>query len=384
MDAGDRASASLPGRWRIDDVLDRTELDRLLDELAEPAAGALRGRRWHCPLLSHDDRHPSVSMFTDRAGHQRWRCWSGDDTHRGDAIDLVIAARRCSRLDAIEWLANRLGIGPADFPSQRGRRPQPASFEPAGLPDPDPSVVRYVGACERILWTVGGRPVRRWLSERGLMDEELLRANHVGADPGRQLLPRRRGLPPGASTAAVFPALNQTGGVRYVQARTLDPGDGAKYTNPTAALAVNPRLAWTVAVRSPRPDLLVICEGIPDALSAAQAEYQAVAVLGSHAPDVNVAVELTQRARSDRRHLVAVIDNDDAGRAWGSRLEELLRDQRQRLTLVEPPIPGADLNDWARHDSTWTATISATTRSERLSLGLYRQLAGAELGIDPF
>ena len=39
-----------PGRGRIDDVLERTDLGRLLDELAEPAEGALRGRRWHCPL----------------------------------------------------------------------------------------------------------------------------------------------------------------------------------------------------------------------------------------------------------------------------------------------------------------------------------------------
>jgi hypothetical protein len=188
---------------------------------------------WHCPLLSHDDRHPSVSMFTDRAGHQRWRCWSGEDTHRGDAIDLVIAVRRCSRLDAVEWLANRFGIAPADAPSQRARRPPPATVEPAGLPDPDPSVVRYVGACERILWTVGGRPVRRWLAERGLVDEELLRANHVGADPGRQLLPRRRGLPPGASTAAVLPALDETGGLRWAQ----QAGNAAGGTRPSRGLS---------------------------------------------------------------------------------------------------------------------------------------------------
>ena len=74
-------------RWEIDDVLDRTDLAALLDELTQPAGRLGPGRRWHCPMPDHDDHHASVTMFRDRHGHERWRCWSGD--HRGDAIDLV-------------------------------------------------------------------------------------------------------------------------------------------------------------------------------------------------------------------------------------------------------------------------------------------------------
>src|SRR5580765_3140420 len=76
-------------RWEIEDVLDRTDLAQLLDQLALPAgrlAGA--GRRWHCPMTDHEDHRASVSMFRTHRGHERWRCWSGD--HRGDAIDLVM------------------------------------------------------------------------------------------------------------------------------------------------------------------------------------------------------------------------------------------------------------------------------------------------------
>src|SRR5262245_19268118 len=138
MADGERARAVAEGRWRIDEVLKRADLGGLLDELTEGAEGGLPGRRWHCPLASHEDRHPSVSMFTDRAGHQRWRCWSGDDTHRGDAIDLVAAVRRCSQVKAVEWLASRLGIGPADGPPQRGLRSRPSPAGPAPLTDPDP------------------------------------------------------------------------------------------------------------------------------------------------------------------------------------------------------------------------------------------------------
>lgn len=49
-------------RWQIVDVLDRTDLARLLDELAEPATHNMRGRRWHCPLPDHDDHHASVTI----------------------------------------------------------------------------------------------------------------------------------------------------------------------------------------------------------------------------------------------------------------------------------------------------------------------------------
>jgi hypothetical protein len=364
-------------RWRIDELLARSDLAALLDQLARPADGAMRGRRWHCPLSDHDDHHPSVSMFTDRTGHQRWRCWSGDDTHRGDAIDLVIAVRHCSRLDAIDWLANRLGPHTGDFLPDR--RPPPAP--PTLRKDPDPAVARYVAVCERILWTVGGAPVRRWLAERGL-DEQLLRVNHVGADPGRRLLPRRRGLPPGTTSAAVLPALDQDGNVRYLQARSLNPANGPKYLNPISDLAANPRLAWTVTPRPPRPGLVLICEGIPDALTAAQAGYHAVAVLGSQAPDANVADELSARAGRDRSQLVAVIDNDDSGRTWGDRLHRLLGEHGHPLTVITPPMSGADLNDWARHDPNWTASIEAAFHALRMSVGRHHRAALAERGID--
>ena len=40
-----------PNRWTIEDVLARTDLARLLDEVAQPAGSSARGRRWHCPIL---------------------------------------------------------------------------------------------------------------------------------------------------------------------------------------------------------------------------------------------------------------------------------------------------------------------------------------------
>ncbi|MGE0139381.1 MAG: toprim domain-containing protein [Ilumatobacteraceae bacterium] len=336
-------------RWEIGDVLARTDLTALLDELALPGTHHVRGRRWHCPVPDHDDHHASVTIHTDHRGHERWRCWSGDDTHRGDAIDLVVVTQRLPRADAIDWLARRAGMIPDHPlpPVHRKPRPAVARFVPL-----DPAVVRYAEACERILWSNGGREVRDWLHGRGFTDA-LLRANHVGADPGRRMLPRRRGLPHGASSAAVFPALDPNGRIHYLQARYLDPA-GDKYDNPAGSLGSNPRLSWT---RTPdavtRQDVLVVCEGIPDAMTASAAGFAAVGVLGSQAPDERVAVQLARHADERGQRLVAVVDADAAGRAWGRRLGELLEAQGAELTTLEPTV-GGDLNEWARRDSAWS------------------------------
>jgi hypothetical protein len=87
----------------------------------------------------------------------------------------------------------------------------------------DPLVARYVHACHRVLHSSGGREVRSWLYHRGF-DDETISANLVGADPGRSLMARARGLPFGSAAAATFPTLDPAGNVTYVQARYLDPG----------------------------------------------------------------------------------------------------------------------------------------------------------------
>src|SRR4051812_49455223 len=102
-------SARVGTRWPIAEVLDRTDLAALMDEFAVPAG---RGRRWHCPLTDHVDTHASVTIHRDHHGHERWRCWSGDDRHRGDAIDLIVAVRGADRSTAIDELAARAGMQP--------------------------------------------------------------------------------------------------------------------------------------------------------------------------------------------------------------------------------------------------------------------------------
>ena len=202
--------------------------------------------------------------------------------------------------------------------------------------------------------------MREWLHGRGFTDE-LIAANHIGADPGRRMMPRRRGLPYGNSVAAVFPALDPTVSIQYLQARYLEPGDGPKYDNPSGVLGTNPRLAWARPVEHNRSDVLIVCEGIPDALTAAGDGFRATAVLGSQAPDRSVANRLGTFADRQGFDLVAVVDNDEAGHAWGARLSHLLEDTGRDLVVLEPPVPGMDLNAWATLDPDWGRSLGLSS-----------------------
>ena len=145
----------------------------------------------------------------------------------------------------------------------------------------------------------------------------------------------------------VLPVLGPDGEATYLQSRYLSP-NGHKYDNPSAALAG--RLPRTAEVRLPRPPadpgLVVVSEGIPDALVAAQAGYRAAAVLGAGVTDERAAAALIERFPTER--LVVAFDADGPGQAGGERLQELLaeRGAGDRVSRLQVPAAAGDLNGW--------------------------------------
>jgi hypothetical protein len=333
-----------------DELLRRTDLAALLDELSpQPAVRLGPSVRWRCIDPDHDDLHPSITMFTDHRGVARWRCWSGG--HGGTAIDALVVARGLRVGEAIDELARRTRLDA--LPPTRVRASEPAKRQ-AQIPL-DPCVTDYVKACEHILWTRHGTPVADWLVDERRLDPYVLRANHVGADPGPAVLARAAGLPCGG-LAAVFPALTADGAVAYAQARYLDPPEGrAKYDNPAGRLGANPRLAWSLVPRPNRPDLLLVCEGLPDALTAASAGMASAAILGASYPDAHVVRQIVDR--SNGRRMVLAFDNDRAGVAAAERVHDLLA--RHEVTVDRLDLPdGTDLNDLARRDPAWAGSLA--------------------------
>jgi DNA primase len=333
-----------------DELLQRTDLAALLDELSpQPAVRLGPSARWRCIDPDHDDLHPSVTMFTDHHGIARWRCWSGG--HGGTAIDALIVARRLQVGEAIDELARRARLDLS--PPTAIRRPEHVVRHDA-IPL-DPCITDYVTACERVLWTRHGQPVAEWLVDERRLDPEVLRANHVGADPGPALLARAAGLPRGG-LAAVFPALAVDGTVAYAQARYLHPPEGrGKYDNPAGRLGTNPRLAWTRVPHHTRPGVLVVCEGLPDALTASTAGFSAVAILGATYPNTHLVQRIADR--TDSRQILLAFDNDPAGIAATERVHDLLA--RHEVTVGCLPLPnGTDLNDLARRDPAWADSLA--------------------------
>lgn len=330
-----------------DEVLARTDLGALADELLGARRGRGRSATWPCPDPGHGPqtgRTPPVSAFRPAGGHERWRCHGCGAG--GTAADLVMTTQGVAFGEAVALLAGRAGVGGIDSHPEPLRPQVVERRPPAGPRVPVTEMEDHVAACEAHLWSPAGGPMRRWLALRGLGDE-VLKVNRVGADPGPRALPRPPGLPR-SGPAVILPVLDNEGLAVYLQARYLYPPGGRKYDNPAAALAgPSPRLA-DVRLSRPAidPDRVLVCEGLPDALIAAQAGHRATALLGAGLPDERVVASLMARFATER--LVIALDADDRGRAGSARLVDLLdaAGAGDRVAVLDVPPSWGDLNGW--------------------------------------
>ncbi len=334
------------GAERIDrdELLSRVDLVQLLTSLSGSPTRDGSGGRWRCPAIDHPDNHPSVTVTVDPGGTQRWKCWSGG--HGGTAIDAAMVARRMPAGDAMRYLADHhAGVAPIKHePPNRRSLDEP----------PDPAVLEYIHHAAKLLWTRAGTPHRQFLFDRGF-DEPILRANLVGADPGRRYLPRPKGFPPGFP-GVVYPALDINGEPIYFQTRYLEAEKRlSKYDNPHGRFAANPRMSWARPVEAPQPDRpLLICEGIPDGLTAAQAGFPSVGILGASIPNASIATRLATSIQDlpslRSRAVVVVFDNDRAGRGGANHFAKLLHETGVPAHTEFPPIPGTDLGASSQAD----------------------------------
>jgi hypothetical protein len=328
------------------DVLCRTDLAGLCDELLGPRRGRGHSASWSCPDPGHGPQTgqtPPVTVFETRDGTERWRCHACGAG--GTAIDLVMRIDGVGFREALGRLGARTNAPESEGPVVPLHRPRPAQLAPSA--EASVALEAYVGACEAWLWGPGGRVFRSFLADRGL-SEDVLRANRIGADPGPRAVPRADGLPRGGP-AVVLPLLEPDGHRPvYLQARYLQPRH-RKYDNPATRLVpASPRLGEVRLSAAPvRSDVAVICEGIPDALTAAQAGWRAVAILGAGLPDERIARELTGRFADET--LVVAFDNDHRGHEGSAALLELLgrAGAADRMTVLELPDAAGDLNAWA-------------------------------------
>jgi len=220
-----------------------------------------------------------------------------------------------------------------------------------GRGQPQPAVLRYIDQCERVLRSPRGlgAPALAELERRGIPGP-VVRANRVGYDPGPATLPRPRGLPR-QGAAIVLPVFDASGRPVTFQARYLAPGDGVgKYACPSERLAgPSPRVGFPRLPGRPRSaGVVLVCEGLLDALSATAAGYRAAAVLGAGLPGATVAAALVERFPRER--LAVAFDADAAGQRGAGVLREALEDAGAggRLSAIVPRH--GDLNGWLQRE----------------------------------
>ncbi|KDA41218.1 toprim domain-containing protein [Frankia sp. BMG5.23] len=323
-----------------DAVLDATDLTALATEICGEPQGRGRAARWHCPNPAHPDEHPSMGIYQGHHGRWRWKCHACGDG--GTAIDLLMTGTGMTVREALLDLADRAATPPAEQ-----------------LTPVDPAIGTLVTAAADLLWRPIGSGARRYLHNRGLTDR-LLAANRVGFDPGPRHLPRPDGLPR-AGPGIVFPVLHPTDRRPvYYQLRYLNPELRRRYDQPAHDLAPNPKLAHLTTDRPAHPNLTVVCEGFPDALTAAHSGLAAVALLGTAHASPASAPTLARRLTEERPGSAFIICFDDdtahdpgklpAGQNAAARLADELA-QHQRLVLnIQTPAGIKDLNAWWQQD----------------------------------
>jgi sugar phosphate isomerase/epimerase len=99
-----------------------------------------------------------------------------------------------------------------------------------------------------------------------------------------------------------------------------------------------------------------VCEGIPDALVAAQAGLRAVGVLGTWAADRTAADELAAASILRGFELATCFDSDKSGRLGADRLRRQLTEQGVAITTVAPPRD-LDLTTWAAAVDDWRTVL---------------------------
>jgi DNA primase len=332
----------------IEDVVERADMVEIVS-----ARTQLRrvGARWtgRCPF--HEERTPSFSVNAADKLFYCFGCGKG-----GDLIGFVRESEGLAFAEAVEWLADRVGVqleydegSPREEAGRKRRERLLALLE---------SAATFYG---RYLWdSSAGERVRAYLEERRLGDE-ICKRFRLGLSPGGDVLAakaRARGFTQEELVAAglvnrrgndyyggrlVFPLADARGRVLGFGARRLSERDPipAKYVNsPESELFRKASLVYGLAharARIAKEDRAVVVEGYTDVLALHQAGLEvAVASMGTALTDV----QLRELRRLTSR-LYLCFDADAAGEAATLRGMELAYREFGEVRVVPLP-PGSD------------------------------------------
>jgi hypothetical protein len=107
------------------------------------------------------------------------------------------------------------------------------------------------------------------------------------------------------------------------------------------------------AARSSTSAFVLLVEGVPDVLRAAEAGVPAVACFGT-----DLSVAQTRKLAALRRYVLVAFDNDEAGRRTAAVLAPVLRREGLRAGVRHPPDGFKDIGEMGADDvKLWLADI---------------------------
>ncbi len=303
----------------LEEIKDRNDIVELVSKyVALKRAGS--NMSGLCPF--HNEKTPSFTVFPKTRSYYCFGCGAG-----GDAFSLVMALEGLGYRDAVEYLANRVGIPMEEDGAQRPKDEVRRDRVVAATTE----AARFFYAS---LVSEAGAAARAYLEKRGLSMLTVRRFGIGYAPDSWDALAKHltaKGFTPKELEAAflcrtskngklydifrnrvAFPLIDQGGTVLGFSARRLNEADDKKYVNTsdTPAFKKSKFVFGMNVAKNSEEKSFIMCEGCMDAVALHQAGFSnAVATLGT--------AITSEQARLISRNAATVYlcyDSDGAGK----------------------------------------------------------------------
>lgn len=275
----------------LEEIKDRNDIVELVSKyVALKRAGS--NMSGLCPF--HNEKTPSFTVFPKTRSYYCFGCGAG-----GDAFSLVMALEGLGYRDAVEYLANRVGIPMEEDGTQRPKDEVRRDRVVAATTE----AARFFYAS---LVSSSGAGARAYLEKRGLSMLTVRRFGIGFAPDSWDALAKHltaKGFTPKELEAAflcrvskngrlydifrnriAFPLIDQGGAVLGFSARRLNDADEKKYVNTsdTPAFKKSKFVFGMNIAKNSEENSFIMCEGCMDAVALHQAGFSnAVATLGT-------------------------------------------------------------------------------------------------------
>lgn len=136
----------------------------------------------------------------------------------------------------------------------------------------------------------------------------------------------------------IFPFVNVESQVEYIQARRMKKDKNSKYLN---LIGVKKPMYNSVCLFDMKVgEKLVICEGIPDAITMEEYGQKAVGILGANSFQQSYVRDLIDY------NLYVLPDTDDSGVMFGKKVQEFFKSAGKNVNTILLPKNVKDLNEF--------------------------------------